>query len=115
MPRTRSENSTFDETAYKREYGHAKYDRITLYVPKGKRDKINAFADLNCTTVNALIQELLDTAMKEWQEKHPREDLDRIAESYAEQRRAVEEDRKRFEEAQKQAENENNAIPSSNG
>ena len=86
MPRQKSENSTFNKTVYKREYGHAKYDRITVYVPKGKREKINVFASLNNTTANDLIKTLLDEYMERWQREHPDVDLDDLTQKVVEEK-----------------------------
>lgn len=50
--------------AYKTEFSRQNYDTIKLYVPKGKRDEIRAFAAARGESLNAFIIRLIDTEMK---------------------------------------------------
>lgn len=70
MPRKKAENSTFDETAYKREYGKENYERVTIYLQKGERDIIKKYAKLRKTTVNALIINLIYQDIEQYCEKN---------------------------------------------
>ena len=46
-------------TASKRKYNEKAYDRISVTVPKGEKDRIKAFADSQGQSVNKLIYDLL--------------------------------------------------------
>jgi hypothetical protein len=50
-------------TASKRKYNEKAYDRISVTVPKGRKDAIKAFADSQGQTVNSLICSLLEREM----------------------------------------------------
>ena len=41
-----------------------RYDRIQLVVPKGKKDKIKAFAENNGESLNGFVNRIIDEAMK---------------------------------------------------
>ena len=53
-------NKGFNENEYKREYGKANYDRVTVYFPKGDRDRIKRYTEYKGTTMNALIISLIE-------------------------------------------------------
>lgn len=50
----------FDQFKYQNEYNKEKYDRLTLVMPKGKKDKVKQRAvELN-KSVNSYINDVLD-------------------------------------------------------
>lgn len=54
----------YNKVSYNREYNEKNYDRISLTVPKGKKDEIKAYAESKGETVNAYINRLIDEDMK---------------------------------------------------
>lgn len=56
-------------TASKRKYNEKAYDRISVTVPKGRKDAIKAFADSQGLTVNSLISSLLEREMQGFEYK----------------------------------------------
>lgn len=46
-------------TDAKRRYNEKAYDRLSITVPKGDKDKIAAYAEKNGTTINRLVNDLL--------------------------------------------------------
>lgn len=46
-------------------YNKKNYDRIDVVVPKGKRERIKAFAAAHGTSVNKLINDAIDKVMAE--------------------------------------------------
>ncbi|MBR3634700.1 MAG: hypothetical protein IKN47_00775 [Lachnospiraceae bacterium] len=47
-------------TEYKRKYSEDNYDRFSLYLPKGDKEKLKEFCAKRHISVNALIMELLN-------------------------------------------------------
>lgn len=54
----------FDQIEYQNEYNREKYDRISLMVPKGKRDIIKARAKANGQSVNEFINIAIEEKLK---------------------------------------------------
>ena len=50
-------------TRAQNKYNAKVYDRITLVVPKGKKEEIRAFAEKNGESVNGFINRLINEAM----------------------------------------------------
>ena len=50
---------------YRNGYNRKKYDRLSVMLPKGTRDKYRSFAQSMGKSLNALIIELLEKAMKD--------------------------------------------------
>lgn len=50
-------------TRAQNKYNAKTYDRITLVVPKGKKDEIRAFAEKNGESVNGFINRLINETM----------------------------------------------------
>ena len=71
MPRQKSGN--FDSTNYKRSFNAQAYDRLNIVIPKGQKEPVEALARMRGTTVNGLVNGLLQREMQlsdeEW--KHP--------------------------------------------
>lgn len=58
-------------TAVKARWNAENYDQIKIWVPKGTREEIKAFAKSKGETVNSLVKRLLDEEMnKEEQQRH---------------------------------------------
>lgn len=55
-------------TAVKQRWNTANYDQIKFYVPKGEREKINAYAKKKGESVSGLIKRLLDKEMSKERE-----------------------------------------------
>lgn len=66
-------------TQYKREYNEKTYNRISVTIPIGRLQDIQAYAKSKCTSVNALINEALQNLLgmtdQEWKAK-PTDSLD---------------------------------------
>ncbi len=60
MPR--KSDPKFD--AYKTAFARENYDELKVYVPKGKRELIRAFAAERGESANAFVNRLIDEAMK---------------------------------------------------
>lgn len=52
--------STFDQIKYQNEYNKEKYDRITIMVPKGNKDILQADAKRMNMSLNAYINKILE-------------------------------------------------------
>jgi hypothetical protein len=52
-----------DRTKYKNQYVAKKYDRISLIVPKGRKDKIKAHAEAQGKSINDYINNLISKDM----------------------------------------------------
>lgn len=52
---------SFDKTKYQNEYVRETYDRVTVLVPKGKRDDIKRLAKSKGISANQLIVEALES------------------------------------------------------
>lgn len=50
----------FDQGKYANEYTKAKYDRITVLVPKGKKKVVQAYAEAHGKSVTQVVIELLE-------------------------------------------------------
>ena len=50
----------FDQIAYNDEYNRQNYDRIVLRIPKGKKAVLQAYAEKNGISVNALIAQAIE-------------------------------------------------------
>lgn len=50
----------FDQIAYNDEYNRQNYDRIGLRIPKGKKAVLQAYAEKNGISVNALIAQAIE-------------------------------------------------------
>ena len=50
-------------TRAQNKYNAKAYDRITLVVPKGKKEEIRAFGENNGESVNGIINRLINEAM----------------------------------------------------
>lgn len=54
----------FDQIEYQNEYNKEKYDRISLMVPKGKKDIIKAHAKAKRQSVNEFINLAIEEKLK---------------------------------------------------
>ncbi len=65
------ERKKFDSNAYKRGFNERTYDRISVVVPKGQKTHIEAFAKDRGSSVNGIINTLLQREMgltdEQWQ------------------------------------------------
>ena len=52
------------KTDYKNKWQAEKCDRISLVVPKGKKDKIKAFAESKNESLNGFVNRAIDEAME---------------------------------------------------
>lgn len=50
-------------TRAKNKYNAANYDNLRIVVPKGKKDKIKAFAEDNGESLNGFVNRAIDEAM----------------------------------------------------
>ena len=59
------------QTEWSRAYNEKAYDRISITVPKGQKEAIEAHAKSNGKSINGLVNALLlaDMGLSEWQEK----------------------------------------------
>ena len=55
----------FDQIKYQNEYNKEKYDRLTLVMPKGKKDKVKQRADKLNKSVNGYINDVIDADMED--------------------------------------------------
>lgn len=55
-------------TAAKNRWNTANYDQVKIWVPKGEREKINAYAKNRGESVSGLIKRLLDEEMSKERE-----------------------------------------------
>lgn len=55
----------FDKIAYNNKYNAEKYDSLRITVPKGKKDKIKAFAAGKGESINSFVNKAIDKAMEE--------------------------------------------------
>lgn len=55
---------TRTSSAVKNRYNAKAYDRITICVPKGDKDRIKAYADSKGLSVNAFITQMIYDAME---------------------------------------------------
>jgi hypothetical protein len=51
----------FDKIAYNNKYNAEKYDSLRITVPKGKKDKIKAFAAGKGESINSFVNKAIDT------------------------------------------------------
>lgn len=56
-------NNEFNQIAYQNDYIKAKYDRINLTVPKGRKEEIKKKAAAEGKSVNEYINSLIDNDM----------------------------------------------------
>lgn len=52
---------SFDKTKYQNEYQKETYDRVSVFVPKGKRNELKRFASQKGLSVNRLIVEAIES------------------------------------------------------
>ena len=52
-------------TDYKNRYNSENYDSLRIVVPKGKKDKIKAFATGKGESINSFVNKAIDKAMEE--------------------------------------------------
>ena len=52
------------KTDYKNKWQAEKCDRISLVVPKGKKDKIKSFAESKGESLNGFVNRVIDEAME---------------------------------------------------
>lgn len=55
---------SFDQFKYQNEYNKEKYDRLTLVMPKGKKDKVKQHADELNKSMNSYINDVIDKDME---------------------------------------------------
>ena len=60
-----AEKEKFDKIAYNNKYNADKYDSLRIVVPKGKKDKIKAFAASKGESINGFVNNAIDKAMGE--------------------------------------------------
>jgi hypothetical protein len=60
-----AEKEKFNKTKYQNEYISKKYDSLRIVVPKGKKDKIKAYADSKGESINGFVNKAIDKAMEE--------------------------------------------------
>jgi predicted HicB family RNase H-like nuclease len=53
----------FDKVAYNNKYNASKYDSLRIVVPKGKKDKIKAYAESKGESINRFVNKAIDEAM----------------------------------------------------
>lgn len=51
-------------TRAKNKYNAANYDNLRIVVPKGKKDKIKAFADSKGESINGFVNRVIDEALQ---------------------------------------------------
>lgn len=54
----------FDQVKYQNEYNRQKYDRITIMVPKGKKEEITQAAKAHGLSRNEFIVRIVEEALK---------------------------------------------------
>lgn len=62
MPK--GKEKTFDKVAYNNDFNAKNYDRISLMIPKGEKEKIKAFAEAKGESLNGFINRLISEAMQ---------------------------------------------------
>ena len=55
----------FDKVRYNNDYNKSAYDRISLMLPKGKKELIRAHADSKGESVNAFINRAIDALLEQ--------------------------------------------------
>ncbi|MDE5670380.1 MAG: hypothetical protein K2I14_02810 [Eubacterium sp.] len=60
-----AEKEKFNKTKYQNEYISKKYDSLRIVVPKGKKDKIKAYAAGKGESINGFVNKAIDKAMEE--------------------------------------------------
>lgn len=60
-----AENQGKPSTRAKNKYNAANYDSLRIVVPKGKKDKIKAYADSKGESINGFVNKAIDKAMEE--------------------------------------------------
>lgn len=58
------EKTKFDKIAYNNQFNANAYDRVTIVVPKGRKDEIKARAEILGESVNGYIWRLIQEDMK---------------------------------------------------
>ena len=58
------ENNQFDKIAYNNAFNSKSYDRITILVPKGKKEVIKEYADNTGESVNGYIKKAIIARIK---------------------------------------------------
>lgn len=56
--------SDFDQVKYQNEYNRQKYDRITIMVPKGKKDEITQAAKARGLSRNEFLVRIVEEALQ---------------------------------------------------
>lgn len=68
------QEKTFDKVKYNNSFNKEQYDRVSLMLPKGKKDIIKEHAQRNGESTNAFINRAIDEAMKRDSELNPGEE-----------------------------------------
>ena len=56
--------NTFDQIKYQNKYNKEKYDRITIMVPKGEKERLQAYAQKFNLSLNAYINKIIEGELK---------------------------------------------------
>lgn len=59
-----NKQDSFNQFKYQNDYNKEKYDRLTLVMPKGKKDKVKKRADELNKSVNGYINDVIDEDME---------------------------------------------------
>ncbi len=59
----RNKTTEFDQIAYQNEYNKENYDRVTVMLPKGRKEQLREHAKEKGLSLNALISELIKKEM----------------------------------------------------
>lgn len=51
----------FNKVKYNNKYNAKAYDRLSIVIPKGKRELLKSYAEKNNTSINKLINDFIDT------------------------------------------------------
>ena len=58
-------NKEFNQIKYQNEYNKQKYDKLSILLPKGKRDRVKARAKGLGKSVNGYINDMIDRDMED--------------------------------------------------
>ena len=56
--------NTFNQIEYQNKYNKEKYDRITIMVPKGDKERLQAYAQRLNLSLNAYINKIIENEIK---------------------------------------------------
>lgn len=56
--------NTFNQIEYQNKYNKEKYDRITIMVPKGDKERLQSYAQKLNLSLNAYINKIIESEIK---------------------------------------------------